>query len=369
MRKINKILIGLILLASMFLSIGYCAISNITFNITGSIKAGKKANVTSAGTYLPKSFTEVSGTSLATGLTIQDSSGNQYVWIEVPKTLSVYPTAGLDIVDFTADECNLIETDLHTYTAVYDAKTPYKDTWYSSAQHGFASADAYNEHKYKMLKSVYQNGGFYIGKYETGIADTEPEVVDTNHEARTAKGDATQTPVIQADAYPYNFVTCTQAQQLATNMASGEYTSSLLFGIQWDLVLKHFENKGTPQSDLINSSISWGNYRDNLWTITNPNSKSYYGSWKDGPYGTKTSTYTSVLLSTGADSSFSKYGIYDLAGNEYEWTLEYTTYTYYPCATRGGYYTDPATNSPAAGGTDNSTTYSSVYTGFRVTIF
>ena len=26
-----------------------------------------------------------------------------------------------------------------------------------------------------MLKSIYQNGGFYVGKYETGIEDTYGE--------------------------------------------------------------------------------------------------------------------------------------------------------------------------------------------------
>ena len=187
------------------------------------------------------------------------------------------PTAGLNITDFTEVELNLIETDLNTYASIYKSKTMFKDTWYSSAQHGFESPDDYNEHKYKMLQSVYQNGGFYIGKYETGIEDTEPDIVDTTHEARTAKGDATQIPVIKANAYPYNFVTCTQAQQLATNMYSGEYTSSLMFGVQWNLVLTYLETKGVAQDELNSNSSSWGNNQTNLWTITNPSSKHYYG--------------------------------------------------------------------------------------------
>ena len=38
---------------------------------------------TSEGTYLPKGFTQVKGTNLSMGLTIQDSTGNQYVdWID-----------------------------------------------------------------------------------------------------------------------------------------------------------------------------------------------------------------------------------------------------------------------------------------------
>ena len=36
--------------------------------------------------YLPTGFTQVKGTTLKNGLTIQDSTGNQYVWVEVPKS-------------------------------------------------------------------------------------------------------------------------------------------------------------------------------------------------------------------------------------------------------------------------------------------
>ena len=363
MKRINKILIGLILIASMFLGIGYSAISNITLDITGTISAG---GVAEKKPYLPTGFNWVEGTSFENGLTIHDEDGNQYVWIEVPKTAEVYPTAGLEITSFSENEYEKIETDLNTYASTYNTPTAFKDIWYSSAQHGFTSADKYNEHKYKMLKSVYLNEGFYVGKYETGIADTQPDEVDTSHEARTAKGDATQKPVIQANAYPYNFVTCSQAQVLATSMESGEYTSSLMFGVQWNLVLRYLESKGVPQSELNSNSSSWGNNQTNLWTITNSSSKHYYGAWADKPYGTKANKYTNILVSTGADSSFSKQGIYDLAGNVAEWTLEYTTYTYYPCVGRGGAYNE---NVAASYATDFSATYTNIYNGFRVTIF
>ena len=59
--------------------------------------------------YLPTGFNKVNGTSLSTGLVIQDGTGNQYVWIEVPKTAAVYPTAGLAITSFTDDEYKKIE--------------------------------------------------------------------------------------------------------------------------------------------------------------------------------------------------------------------------------------------------------------------
>ena len=110
--------------------------------------------------YLPTGFSPVTGTDLSTGLVIEDSLGNQYVWVEVPRTTTVYPNAGLSITAFTDTEYTSIETDLHTYTSVYRNGTGYRDWWYSEEEHGFVSANDYNTLKKKMLKSVYQNGGF-----------------------------------------------------------------------------------------------------------------------------------------------------------------------------------------------------------------
>ena len=183
--------------------------------------------------YLPTGFTPVSGTNLSTGLVIQDGLGNQYVWVEVPRTSTVYPTAGVNVTGFSDTDYTKIENDLHTYTSVYRNGTSYTDTWYSEAQHGFTSADNYNALKKKMLKSVYQNGGFYVGRYEAGTST-----------ARASSSDTLTTPVIKANAYPYNFVTNKQAQTLAsTKFATGGYTTSLMFGVQWDLILKYLEQK------------------------------------------------------------------------------------------------------------------------------
>ena len=67
------------------------------------------------------------------------------------------------------------------------------------------------ETKYKaMLKSTYENGGFYIGKYETG---TET--------ARGAGSNALTAAVIKENAYPYNFVTISQAEARAESLATG----------------------------------------------------------------------------------------------------------------------------------------------------
>ena len=320
----------------------------------------KGGTVTTEGTYLPTGFTQVEGTTLENGWTIQDSSGNQYVWIEVPKTEKVYPTAGLKIRNFTDEEYNKIENDLHTYTSVYRKGTTYKDEYYSGV--GLTS-DEYANLKKTMLKSVYQNGGFYVGKYETGIEDA-PKI------SGSSSAQLTKTPVIKQNAYPYNFVTCSQAQTLASNMESGNHTSSLMFGVQWDLVLKYLETKGTAQADLKTDSTNIGNYYDNLWEITNENSKyAPNGSgWTSGAYGKKDSN-KSVLLSTGASETFSKQGIYDIAGNVWEWTLEYTASSSAPCAIRGGSYDSSGSKYPAANRFGNRTTNYGHNVGFRLSLY
>ena len=332
----------------------------------GEENNGGSETVSNKNPYLPKGFRQVAGTTLDNGLTIQDSTGNQYVWVEVPKTTEVYPTAGLEITEFTEDEYAKIEDDLHTYTNDY--RESGEDIYYADDVTGLTSPQ-YTELKQKMLKSVYQNGGFYVGKYETGT-----ETARTSGDASTAP---TETPVIKQNVYPYNYVTCSQAQTLATTkMESGDRTTSLLFGVQWDLTLKYLETKGTSQAELKEDSTSWGNYSNNAWSITNANLKyatyapgpGILGTWTTATEKSKTSSEI-ILLSTGADDSFSKMGIYDLAGNEKEWTLEYTSDTSYPCSMRGGYCGYWGKNGPACCREDNLTTSLSAGIGFRLALY
>ena len=315
--------------------------------------------------YLPsEEFTQLEGTDLNTGLVIQDNLGNQYVWIEVPRTAEVYPTAGLEITEgedgkFTEEEYTKIEEDLHTYTTTYRNGTSFVDEYYSDETTGLTETE-YNELKETMLQSVYTNGGFWIGRYETGIENS----------FRTASGTPTETPVIKQNAYPYTYVTCSQAQELASSMNSGNYTSSLMFGVQWDLVLKYLETKGTSVEDLNEDSTSWGNYYNNTYNITNTFARYSLNdgdSWTNTPYNKESSG--SVLLTTGANDIFSKQNISNLAGNVREWTLEYTSITSNPCAYRGGYYDFDGSDYPASDRLLSSTTFSIYYLGFRVSLY
>ena len=186
------------------------------------------------------------------------------------------------------------------------------------------------------------------------------------------KSYTTQTPVIKANAYPYNYVTRTQAKVLAENMAHGDKTTSLMFGVQWDLVLAYMHNAGgIDDSVLTSDSKTIGNYKNNLWNITNTSAKwwnSSAGAWANCPKD-KEGSEASILLTTGADTSFGIKNIYDIAGNVWEWTLEYTSNTNVPCALRGGGYYYSGSGFPASSRSNNAASDSGRNYGFRVSLY
>ena len=341
------------------------SVSDYLDEITGNLPSKKGETEP----YFPgDGFSRVSGTNLSNGLVIEDGSGNQYVWIEVPKTATVYPTAGTSITEFTDDEYTAIETDLHTYTNDYS--TSYKDEYYSEATTGLTS-EAYSALKKKMLKSVYQNGGFWIGRYEIGIGENTTRSFGSDYSTEHPTTD--QTPVIKANKVPYNWIRCSQAESLAETFAPSGYTSSLMFGVQWNLVLKYLETKGASQADLKTDSTSWGNYYNATdFTITNTNAK--YSTDKGASWiSVSTEGYpkpsSAVLLTTGADARNSKMNIYDLAGNVWEWTLEHSSSSSFPCASRGGGYNVSGSSNPASLRCVDGTTCSDYHVGARVSLY
>ena len=337
--------------------------------VTGNLKETKP--------YLPSGdYTKVPGTSLDNGLVIADKKGNEYVWVEVPRNAEVvYKTAGLNITEFSATELASIKTDLINYATDY-RKSGYDDTWYSGC--GIADSGTYIDKYNKMLKSVYQNGGFWIGRYETGI--DENTIRNDSNESTTTN----HTPVIKANKIPYTYITCSQAESLAETFAPSGYTSSLLFGLQWDLMLKHLETKGTNpgttatslQNAIKSNSKDWGNYYDANFDITNTDamySEDSGASWKkvseeaDKKY--QKATIKGVLLTTGAEVRNSMLNICDLAGNVSEWTLEKTSNNSVPCALRGGYYYGTGSYYPASYRGDGITTDSFDSGGARVSLY
>ena len=350
-------------------------IEQMESTLNGSGNGGKTEPETVP--YLPSDdFHYDTSTSIDTGLVIKDGKENEYVWVVVPRTAAVYKTTGLGKTTFTDADYTSIEKDLKDYTSIYVTESGYSDLYYPDDKNvgWFADETAYNNLKNSMLKSVYENGGFYVGRYEAGI-----ETTGTNRTSNTDKNSEgkyitpSTTPVSKADAYPYTYVTRTQAQNLASNVNSGTKISSLMFGVQWDLVLAFMHNKGNiADSTLTSNSTTIGNYNDNLWTIKN--AKAQY-SEDDGdtftacPNPFKKESESEILLTTGADSSFSVQNIYDIAGNVWEWTLEKTSNTNNLCARRGGGFNVTGSDYPAALRFNVSTDFSGFNIGFRVSLF
>lgn len=340
-------------------------------------------DTTYQGVTISKGFapTKIDGEdSVDKGLVITDGYGNEYVWIEVPKTEAVYKKAGINVTSFTDDEYAKIEEDLHTYTNVYRKGTGYSDTWYDASgdvneknlSDWYQNENDYNIAKKKMLKSVYQNGGFWVGRYEAGI--------EIN---RTASGTATTIPLSKENLYPYTYVTRTQAKKLAEQVESGSYTSSLMFGVQWDLVLRYIEEKTVEatkenkdkvrtqvEETLNKDSITIGNYYNNLWNVTNANAKYSTDSGSSFTACPKQKTSDArILLTTGADTSFSLMNIYDIAGNVWEWTLEKASNDSSPCASRGGSCYFNGSLAPASYRIYSSTSSSNNHIGFRLSLY
>ena len=280
------------------------------------------------GITLPEGFapTKIDGEdSIDDGLVITDGYGNEYVWVEVPKTTEVYQTAGIEISDFNEDSYSKILEDWKKYSEGYRSGET-NDTYNENDKEGlFKSKMEYDNAKNEMIKRVYQNGGFWVGRYEVGIdVNKEDSRVFSNGECNI-EHIASQTPVIKKNAYPYNWVTRTQAQTLAYNFNnSHKYNSSLLYGIQWDLMTTFICKSGKIDNLLLLSdSTTIGNYKNNLWNINNNTAKYIEDGgmlYKNCPY--KKISNSSLLLTTGADDKFSIMNIYDVAGNVWEWTME-----------------------------------------------
>ena len=345
--------------------------------------------------YLPSDdFHYDTSTSVDTGLVIKDASGNEYVWVVVPKSLynnTVYNSNNAKKPSSSTDYAN-IEYCLQQYTATYRGNTNFTDVYYpDTANVGwFADETAYNNLKNIMLKSVYENGGFYVGRYEAGI-DTATGTNRTSNTDKNSDGKYTMpstAPVTKADAYPYTYVTRTQAQNLASNVNSGTKTSSLMFGVQWDLVLAFMHNKGNiADNTLTSNSTTIGNYRDSVFQLSQTgqytvcSNYSLSSTWNPSTTSTtnfvdssrnkiaQSSDGNGILVTTGTSETNKVMNIYDIAGNVYEWTLEKTSRTSSPCAYRGGNFYNTGSNIPAAYRLSISTAHSDYDLGFRVSLF
>ena len=370
-------------------------------NMEGILESLKFENVNTVDTNpagaMPSDI-EVLENNANKGIVIKDKNENEWVWIEVPKT-TVFSGLTLDTTkELTEQNYNDIRDKLIDYVGVYrngsvkQNNNDWKDEWFARDGETLITASTenlteeqkaltngcgltYKEYKetyQKMLKSIYTYGGFWIGRYEAGIEGS----IDDVTKARTLHTDieigTAPKAISQKDAIPYNFIYCSEAQALAQEMTpNSNYTSGLMFGIQWDLICKFLEVKNTvPITEINANSGNWGIFIDVTRTITSVKAKQITDNQSTWTPITGTKPASAVLLTTGASEETKKMNIYDLAGNELEWTLEHATSRgTVPCAHRGGNYREPSNTYPVSVRDDNNIKDNSNFIGFRQTFY
>ena len=285
------------------------------------------------------------------GIVIKDQNSNEWVWVEVPKT-TVFSGLTIDTTqELTDQNYTDIKNKLIDYAGIYrngsasQNRNNWTDEWYAKDGEKLVTAStsnltdeqkaltngcglSYDEYKtayQKMLKSVYKYGGFWIGRYEAGIERSIDDISKARTSHTNVEIGTSPKAISQKDAIPYNYVYCSEAELLAREMMqNSNYTSSLMFGIQWDLVCKFLEVKSKSEIANINlDSGTWGNYSNVTIAITSDKAKKEGTPWNKI---TETKAVNSkILLTTGASNETKKMNIYDFAGNEWEWTLEKTS--------------------------------------------
>ncbi len=337
-------------------------------NEDGILKENAKWTDETGTAVIPAGFKVINGIEnnqkVENGLVIQDASGNEFVWIPVTFTKED---------DEQPNEDGLYQSFLDVFyrsnwSDFGRGSNKYTDTSGSSYNEPFDNGYDNEKSDYnEMMRSVQENGGFYIGRYEAGSVDKETKTIGQPRIENTANG--TTGVVIKKDQIPYVWVSWGLAMNdidsdidykgndlgkgavyLSKHFYDGKevgVVSTLCYSIQWDAMLE-FLNKGETNKFNLKDSTSWGNYKSNIWTIENANA-SYYSNntWTafSSEENKKTNTSNGLLLTTGASNDFAAKNIYDIAGNCLEWTME--TRSSDKRTLRGGYFTYDGSSYPA----------------------
>ena len=273
-----------------------------------------------------------SATTVNEGIVIEDKDGNQYVWIPV-ENISDYKR--------TTFSTNVA-------TGTIDTSTNSEKINYSSSNTNyFIEAMPSDE-----LASVTTYKGYYIGRYEAGDS-----VSTANKTLRSDGASISNKVAIKKDQAPYNWITRDQAKTLAEGIKTAEEytkgTTKLCSSYAWDTVISFIQRTNTDYG----ASSGEGNYNDTTFSYTDIT----------GATQTKEQN-ASVLIPTGQATAVSN--IYDMGGNESEWTTESFSSSNIDCVFRGGTYKSNFASIPS-GFRDTGYTTSSLmdYIGFRVTLY
>jgi len=260
-----------------------------------------------------------------------DLLGNQYVWIPctTDNTSSdlQYTRTEWGVEADGDDNSRAIKDEL----TLTDASVTYSDADTANGINADVSKEIVAQIKAEKA-SVAQYGGYYIGRYEVG-----------------KNGDTT---VVKYGQTPYAEITWSTAYGLAKKIiTNSEVNSYLCSSYAWDTAVNFIQNNSTAK-----------NYATSI--------EGFNGNWnpqevKDPSGNVIKPAGTSQQLNTGLTTQFCN--IFDMGGNEVEFTTELNPGTSETVVLRGGDYNYGIV--PAGYRSDINSGYAGIYSGFRATLF
>ena len=299
------------------------------------------------GVKIPTGFYYVGGTK-ASGIVISDNKndknkyrnqkvvgtdllGNQYVWIPCTTDSSSsdlqYARTEWGVEVDGADNSRAIKDEL----TLTDSSVTYSDADTANGINADVSKEIVAQIKAEKA-SVAQYGGYYIGRYEVGRNS--------------------DTAVVKYNQTPYASITWSTAYGLAKKIiTNSEATSYLCSSYAWDTAVNFIQNNSTAK-----------NYATSI--------EGFNGNWnpqavKDPSGNVIKPAGTSQQLNTGLTTQFCN--IFDMGGNEAEFTTELNPGTSETVVVRGGYYYN--LYGPAGSRWDCSSGGADIFYGFRATLF
>lgn len=260
-----------------------------------------------------------------------DLLGNQYVWIpcttDSTSSKLQYARTEWGVEEDGDDNSRAIKDEL----TLTDASVTYSDADTANGINADVSKEIVAQIKAEKT-SVAKYGGYYIGRYEVG-----------------KNGD---TAVVKYNQTPYASITWSTAYGLAKKIiTNSEATSYLCSSYAWDTAVNFIQNNSTAK-----------NYATSI--------EGFNGNWnpqavKDPSGNVIKPAGTSQQLNTGLTTQFCN--IFDMGGNEAEFTTELNPGTSETVVLRGGVYSSVV--DPAGYRWDTSSGYAFINLGFRATLF
>ena len=164
-----------------------------------------------------------------------------------------------------------------------------------------------------MYDSVYQNGGFYVGRFEVG-KDKDGAVVIKKGTTENPVNPYTNIKWSSNGSMQETTGTTGGAVEISRNFdTANNYTSvhsTLIYGVQWDAIMNFID-----PNYITNAEIGSPNCEDTSF-VKDSTGKGNYNE------GENTNSWKGKVTICGSSDSYRVNNIYDLAGNVYEWTME-----------------------------------------------